>query len=548
MADFISSDDAFSLGERICDTDSCKGTVKYIGKVASAKNINDIWIGIEWDDSSRGKHDGSCVDSDGILHRYFHCKSSTGGSFLKPNKIVRGRNFTEALRERYVALDAPEVAPDAIIPDAFVQTSKGKLKSIQFIGEKKIRVRQQIETVTKISIRNDTVAIIDDIAAIAAHFTEVDLQDNLLFKWSEVAKLTSQLPLLDTLLLQSNKLQQFDTTVKSSLSKDCFGNLKVLALNSCNITAFATVQLLEEFLPKIEELYLACNLLSDCPVYLPFEESSAVAVAGFANLRVLDLCECGLDCWGQVLSLGLLPALEELRLDGNALGSVLPAPASTFVSLSRVSLAYTKLSSWDDVNALSSYPIQNIRLSHVPLAIGKGLTQVRLEVLARMPKLVQYNASEVKDRERFDAERLYLRQLLRDELDIRAKADDSLLASFYNTNPRFNELKGRFSGDVVILAETSQGGSLASDMITVTLHNVTTSGFGSEPAVKKLPATLTVMKLKMIVKQLFGKATHEQVLSYRNNKDGIPLPLDDDSRTLTYLGVTDSADIYVGEV
>ncbi len=70
--------------------------------------------------------------------RHFQCEAGAG-SFVKPSKISGGRSFTEALHERYVALDAPEVAPGAIVPDAFVLTASGVQKSIEFVGEQKIR-------------------------------------------------------------------------------------------------------------------------------------------------------------------------------------------------------------------------------------------------------------------------------------------------------------------------------------------------------------------------------------------------------------------------
>lgn len=41
------------------------GTVKFIGPV---DNASGIWLGVEWDDPSRGKHDGI---KDG--KRYFEC-------------------------------------------------------------------------------------------------------------------------------------------------------------------------------------------------------------------------------------------------------------------------------------------------------------------------------------------------------------------------------------------------------------------------------------------------------------------------------------------
>ena len=69
------------VGSKVRDADGFRGTVRYIGPVAAAKNQEEDWLGIEWDVQSRGKHDGSCVDKLGKLHRYFTC-GDTSGSFV----------------------------------------------------------------------------------------------------------------------------------------------------------------------------------------------------------------------------------------------------------------------------------------------------------------------------------------------------------------------------------------------------------------------------------------------------------------------------------
>lgn len=75
------------------------------------------------------------------------------GSFIKTNKIMKGKSFLEALRDRYVKEDAPLIAPDQLLPDAYVVTSKGNQKGIEFVGETKIRKYQQLDVVTTITIR-----------------------------------------------------------------------------------------------------------------------------------------------------------------------------------------------------------------------------------------------------------------------------------------------------------------------------------------------------------------------------------------------------------
>jgi hypothetical protein len=130
----------FFEGCRVRDQEGFKATVRYVGPVIAAKDKTEVWLGVEWDDKSRGKHDGSCVDESGQIHRYFKCDYGAG-SFVKPAKVALGRTLSDALRERYVDLNAPTILKEdsAALPDAFFTTSKGNQKSIEFVGEKKIR-------------------------------------------------------------------------------------------------------------------------------------------------------------------------------------------------------------------------------------------------------------------------------------------------------------------------------------------------------------------------------------------------------------------------
>lgn len=129
---------------------------------------------------------GCCVDENGITHRYFDSPNNSG-SFVKRNKVTFGISMSEALQKRYVSLDAPEITTDCILPDAFVMTSKGNQRSIELVGEKQIRKWQQIDVVDKVSLRCENISTIgSDIAQLAGRFKEIDLQDNLIYKWSEV--------------------------------------------------------------------------------------------------------------------------------------------------------------------------------------------------------------------------------------------------------------------------------------------------------------------------------------------------------------------------
>ena len=162
----------------------------------------------------------------------------------------------------------------------------------------------------------------------------------------------------------------------------------------------------------------------------------------------MDLSACKIDDWSQVLALRSIENLEELILDSNPIPSVLPCPTSTsssqvikvdtetgtvagsegetdcagrcglssasaFSTLQRLSLSCSQLSSWQDIDAISTYAACRIlRLSQVPLFKGKGASEVRPMVIGRMAALVFFNGSGISPRERTDAEKSYLRSIM----------------------------------------------------------------------------------------------------------------------------------------
>ncbi len=70
-----------------------RATVRYIGNVRGQEGT---WVGVEWDDVSRGKHDGT---AGGV--KYFECASGTNsGSFVRMEKVFFGYSLLEAVIAR----------------------------------------------------------------------------------------------------------------------------------------------------------------------------------------------------------------------------------------------------------------------------------------------------------------------------------------------------------------------------------------------------------------------------------------------------------------
>lgn len=89
------------IGQRIRVHTNHTATVRYVGEVDG--HPGDVWVGVEWDDPSRGKHDGSL---DG--RRYFVCRfdQQHPASLIKMARLLAsasmGLNIADAMRQRYM--------------------------------------------------------------------------------------------------------------------------------------------------------------------------------------------------------------------------------------------------------------------------------------------------------------------------------------------------------------------------------------------------------------------------------------------------------------
>lgn len=113
-------------------------TVRYVGPVAKQEGV---WVGVEWDDPSRGKHDGS---TGGV--KYFECASAvpTAGSFVRLEKVCFGVTVLEALLARYQGRTG-EFGGDVTDDQLYVHTSRKRRVRVELVGEAQIqRLQSQV--------------------------------------------------------------------------------------------------------------------------------------------------------------------------------------------------------------------------------------------------------------------------------------------------------------------------------------------------------------------------------------------------------------------
>lgn len=112
-------------GDRI-SLQGFSGTVRYVGTLDSSPSL---WIGVEWDDHSRGKHSGKHKDQ-----QVFTCAPGSG-SFLKQGKVIFDPTctFSEAVLDKYIDRLSGREEEVSSVP--------GISKPVQTIGFDKLKVR-----------------------------------------------------------------------------------------------------------------------------------------------------------------------------------------------------------------------------------------------------------------------------------------------------------------------------------------------------------------------------------------------------------------------
>lgn len=472
---------------RIQDTDGNPGTILYLGPVASAKNKDEIYAGVEWDDPTRGKHDGSVICRETqtrvqhfVTRKHKHSNNDhshnhnnqTAASFIRLSKLDFGISLDlNVLNQRYVQPDADLVAPNEVFPNCFARTTKGFTKPIELLGELKIRSQQQLQDLTAISLRSMGISHLSDaslccpeLVDLGKRFLEVDWGSNLFSDWNEIIAILKLFPNATHISFASNQLQDIvDVNMDSTLKANQFPNIQVLNLNQCDIRSFQTVLTIAKAMPNLRELYLSGNDISDVhDVVNNHGCNKHTSSARFyllqqnrilQNIHLLDLSNCNLTSWDeQINCFCSLPELQTLILDDNSI-SCIPIPdtssnihthtnresletahndsiPSYFPKLTSLQIASNAISSWKSIDAISyqHFPhLTSLRFRNNPLTQSMNTGEARAITIARIggTQLQYLNMSIISERERIESERRYVRNIARELLLLNYKDNNS---------------------------------------------------------------------------------------------------------------------------
>ncbi|KAG8014497.1 Tubulin-specific chaperone E [Nibea albiflora] len=410
---------ADAVGRRVSCGDE-RATVRFVGPVPPTAGL---WLGVEWDNPERGKHDGS---HDGV--QYFTCRHPKGGSLVRPAKVSFGVDYLTAVQRVY-QINSEEVL------------TEGSSESV---------------------------------------------------KW-----------------LALNERSNNRLCLPSDISAHCqaFSSLRVLALNSCDLT---WQQILEcaPMWPQLEDLCLEENNITE-----------------LQRLEKMTLSQTG---------------LSDIRFDDAAPGS----QTAMFPALTNLNLDNNNITEWrvvDELGKLSSLVHLSCRRNRLVSSDGNHKTANQL-LIAKLGGLVSLNGSEINPEDRRGAELDYIKMF--GEEWLKAGGGSQPSSEFICQHPRYLSLIDKYGAPEEGELKKPEPFALKNQLLKITF--VFPDDPERKPIEKKLPASMVVQKVKGLLYRQLKVPAADLKLSYTSLKMvGTEFEIDSDLKTLQFYSIEDGDQVLV---
>ncbi|KAF5870023.1 putative tubulin-specific chaperone e protein [Botrytis fragariae] len=443
----MSQNHNYRVGQRV----SFQGqlcTIRYIGEV---KDTEKEWLGVEWDDPSRGKNDGK---------GYFKCLSNapTPASFIRPTrKPDPEQSFVEAVFHKYASGDglnpdkqivisgkvAEEIGFDKI---AEQQAQVHELKIVLVDGQRINRAHTRLHDASATQVVAGTATDLT-VGEACPSIVELDLSRNLFVSLDEIENICSQLKNLKTLRLNGNRLELDTSRMLNSIvsvsSEKVFNKIKALEVDSTLLDWNELCILLQRFTSTVS-LTASSNGFKrlSSPITSHSLASLTLEYNDFTSLADLEV-------------LTQLTSLESLLLKGNKIHTTRtmtgPGAVKSFAplvfnnKLSYIDLSSNKINSWDFVDELVHiFPgMTSLRISKnliYPETSAEStmgsLNEEFMLTLARLGNLQKLNFSGITPQDRNNAELFYLSEIGKELGAVDSEQESTVLSK----HKRYKEL------------------------------------------------------------------------------------------------------------
>ncbi|KIP12320.1 hypothetical protein PHLGIDRAFT_98272 [Phlebiopsis gigantea 11061_1 CR5-6] len=514
------------------------GTVRFVGPVEGTRGL---WLGVEWDDPARGKHDG-VKDN----RRYFSCLVPNTGSFIRPtaNGIDYGTSFLQALVSKYI-----ELPHGTSVEKVILGSSNGAIE-VEAPGLDKVRGKlSNLQRLKIVSLDNHGVATPDppgEIERVCSGIRGLDLSKSLLSSWDAIAQIVSELPALGNLVLNQNRL-----SLPSNIPtfRAAFSRIRELQINS-TLTTWTDLRRLVGCMPsltRVESGYNRLHSLSDGP------DTTANNAAVSLTLQEINLDGNFLQKWSAVYSaLTDFTNLERLVLSDNAIDTIdeRTKDSPSLQHLKHLSLMSNGLKVWRDVDRLVAWcpALASLTLAGNPLVEDEGLrSHARQFTIAKIPSLTVFDGAAITAKERIDCELFYLSYITK-----HGPYDE---VSRQEHHPRYKELCTKHAiQDTPHVAPQEKQDTLSNRLFGIIAHRCarppSTPGAGDMGAhnLRVLPSmTMRTFRMKLAKTFKLTKAEQASVRMWIRMPEGTYTEVDltDDNHELDWWGLEDGSEIAV---
>ncbi|XP_061401889.1 tubulin-specific chaperone E-like [Musca vetustissima] len=512
----------YPLGTRIKIGDNC-GTVCYVGEVLGYQGT---WLGIEWDDPKRGKHNGT-IDG----KHYFYTQHPTAGSFIRPGKVGPFESLEEAARERYLGYS------ENALDQQLLREAQESLQASFFevVGMDKLaRKQSKFEQLTDVSVDNCAV----NSAGYLKEFTmltTLNLSHTLIWNWEIVADICRQIPSLRNLNLSCNRLVVPSDLDISNLAT-AFDNLRFINLRECGFNNWSDVMQTALLWPYIESLSLQGNPISELSVV----DTTKI----FKNLKELDLHRTKLCDFDQVCKLSNIKTLEFLNLMENGIEVIkLPDCESDaklldiFPSLEHLNIFHNPIwNETDAFNELDKLPKLK-RLNKTP-HLKSDFNEMFVNAVAMISNLQVLNKAQISPEERRGAEYDIWKKYAPEWLQASMKPET--LKEFYKKHRTYALMLKKYGSPAEFIPRSN---AKVSNLIKIrVLHSET-----GDVWEKKFPRMITVQTLLgLIIKRFHMDSDTAPQLCYIDNKHpDLVVPMDNLSKTLDFYSLQENDTVLV---